>query len=235
MIIVNEADPILKGHLPAGRKYLGFTTGIPEQDEYGIRERQGNLWLARGSAYLMPVSELRINGFHNVANALAALALGNAAGLSLPAMLQALKAFKGLPHRMEWVAEKNGVTWYNDSKGTNVGATMAALRGIDSKVVLIAGGLGKGADFSHLREVVADKARAVVLIGRDAALIARALGDIVPVVYATDMPDAVRHAGQNTQQGDAVLLSPACASFDMFKNYEDRGAMFIKSVKRLLV
>jgi UDP-N-acetylmuramoylalanine--D-glutamate ligase len=234
MIIVNEDDPVLKGHIPAGRKYLGFTTGIPKQDEYGIRKRQGDLWIAKGTACLMPVSELRINGFHNVANALAALALGDAAGLPQPAMLQAVKTFKGLPHRMEWVAEKDGIAWYNDSKGTNVGATVAALRGIDGKVVLIAGGLGKGADFSHMQEVVADKARAVVLIGRDAALIARALGDVVPVLYATDMPDAVQQAALKAQQGDTVLLSPACASFDMFKNYEDRGTVFVKSVKRLL-
>jgi len=234
LIILNNDDPVLQDHLPAGRKTLGFTTGVPRRDEYGVRKEQGISWLAKGDESLLPVSELRIKGGHNIANALAALALGDAAGLPQAAMLQALKVFKGLPHRMEWVAEKDGVTWYNDSKGTNVGATVAALQGLEGKVVLIAGGLGKGADFSPLREVVANKGRAVVLIGRDAALIARALDDVVPVFYATDMRDAVRHASLNAKQGDAVLLSPACASFDMFKNYEDRGAVFVKSVKSLL-
>lgn len=234
VVIINRDDPVLKDHVPAGHKCAGFITDVPQQDDYGVRKHQGSLWLAKGDVCLMPISELRIRGFHNVANSLAALALGDAVGLPQAAMLQALEEFKGLPHRMEWVAEKDGVTWYNDSKGTNVGATVAALQGLDGKVVLIAGGLGKGADFTLMKDVITNMARAVVLIGRDAALIAKALDDVVPVVYARDMKDAVQQAAREARRGDTVLLSPACASFDMFKNYEDRGQVFVGAVKRLL-
>jgi len=232
-VIMNLDDAVLKDHILAARDTLCFSTGVPRQDEYGVREQRGKLWLAKGAECLMPADELRINGFHNVSNALAALALGDAIGLPQQAMLEALRTFKGLPHRMEWVAEQDGVTWYNDSKGTNVGATLAALQGLSGKAVLIAGGLGKGADFSPLKDVVARKCRAVVLIGRDAALIERALDNVVPVVHAADMQDAVRQASRKARRGDTVLLSPACASFDMFKNYEDRGRVFTAAVRSL--
>ena len=234
VVIMNLDDQVLKSHMPATRNVLRFSTGAPQQGEYGVREQRGKLWLAKGAECLMPVGELRIKGFHNVSNALAALALGDAVGLSQQTMLEALRTFKGLPHRMEWVAEKNGVNWYNDSKGTNVGATLAALQGLDGKAVLIAGGLGKGADFSPLKGVVGRKCRAVVLIGRDAPLIEKALDNVVPVVHARDMQDAVRRASQKAKRGDTVLLSPACASFDMFKNYEDRGEVFTATVRSLL-
>jgi len=234
-VIVNADDPLLKNHTPAARKLLYFGSGVPQPGQYGVRKRHGELWLAKGGECLMPVSELHINGFHNVSNALAALALGDAAGLPQGAMLKALKSFKGLPHRMEWVAEWDGVTWYNDSKGTNVGATVAALQGLNGKAVLIAGGLGKGADFSLLKEAVAQKCRAVVLIGRDAPLIEKALDRVVPVVHAGDMQDAVQQASHYATSGDSILLSPACASFDMFVNYEDRGRVFVAAVKDLLL
>jgi UDP-N-acetylmuramoylalanine--D-glutamate ligase len=172
---------------------------------------------------------------HNVANALAALALCSAIDLPMPALLEALRGFRGLPHRVERVAEIDGVVYYDDSKGTNVGATVAALEGLGRRVVLLAGGEGKGQDFAPLKPPVMRHARAVVLIGRDAPLIAAALeGCGVPLRYAKNMGDAVRHAAQLAQSGDAVLLSPACASFDMFHNYAHRAEMFVEAVHELI-
>jgi UDP-N-acetylmuramoylalanine--D-glutamate ligase len=173
-------------------------------------------------------------GLHNMVNALAALAVGRAVGLPMRAMLQALRRFPGLPHRCQWVASWEGVEWYNDSKGTNVGATLAAMQGMPARVVLIAGGDGKGQDFSALRETVARKARGVVLIGRDAALIQAALGGVVPAAYARNMREAVNEAAAMARPGDSVLLSPACASFDMYRNYEERGQAFISAVRACL-
>ncbi|MDP4029276.1 MAG: UDP-N-acetylmuramoyl-L-alanine--D-glutamate ligase [Gallionella sp.] len=189
----------------------------------------------QGVHRLLKSSELRIAGLHNVANALAALALCSAIDLPMPALLEALRSFRGLPHRVERVAEIDGVVYYDDSKGTNVGATVAALEGLGRRVVLLAGGEGKGQDFAPLKPPVMRHARAVVLIGRDAPLIAAALeGCGVPLRYAKNMGDAVRHAAQLAQSGDAVLLSPACASFDMFRNYAHRAEMFVEAVHELI-
>jgi len=189
----------------------------------------------QGVHRLLKFSELRIAGMHNVANALAALALCSAIDLPMPALLEALRGFRGLPHRVERVAEIDGVVYYDDSKGTNVGATVAALEGLGRRVVLLAGGEGKGQDFAPLKPPVMRHARAVVLIGRDAPLIAAALeGCGVPLRYAKNMGDAVRHAAQLAQSGDAVLLSPACASFDMFHNYAHRAEMFVEAVHELI-
>jgi UDP-N-acetylmuramoylalanine--D-glutamate ligase len=163
---------------------------------------------------------------------LAALALGDAASLPRAAMLEALRSYAGLPHRTEWVATGAGITWYNDSKGTNVGATLAAVQGLPGTLVLIAGGDGKGADFTPLRAALAGKARAVVLIGRDAPAIEAALQGAVPVRHAADMDEAVRRAAELARSGDSVLLSPACASLDMFSGYEQRGRAFIDAVRR---
>jgi UDP-N-acetylmuramoylalanine--D-glutamate ligase len=175
---------------------------------------------------------------HNAANALAALALCRALGLPLEPLLGALREFKGLPHRVEPVGEAQGVRWYDDSKGTNVGSTVAALAGLaqgGTKVVLIAGGEGKGQDFSPLKRAVARSARALVLIGRDAPLIESAVaGADVPVLHAESMDQAVTLAGEAARPGDAVLLSPACASFDMFRNYKHRGEAFRLAVERRL-
>ena len=152
----------------------------------------------------------------------------------MDAMLDTLRDFPGLPHRSQWIAELDGVVWYNDSKGTNVGATLAALQGMPGKVVLIAGGLGKDADFTPLRQAALEKARAVVLIGRDAPLIEAALNGVVPVAHAATMQDAVMQARYLAQPGDVVLLSPACASFDMFSGYEERGQVFADAVLGLV-
>ncbi|MBZ0106967.1 MAG: UDP-N-acetylmuramoyl-L-alanine--D-glutamate ligase [Sulfuricella denitrificans] len=202
--------------------------------DWGLLSQDGQQWLAQGARRLMPVSELPLAGLHNAANALAALALCRAIGLPFEPLLNALRHFRGLPHRVEKVAEINGVTFYDDSKGTNVGATVAALVGMPCKVVLIAGGDGKGQDFSPLAPAVARHARAVVLIGRDGATIGAQLENTgVPLLRAGNMEEAVQFSFRQAQAGDAVLLSPACASFDMFRNYVHRAESFISAVQQL--
>ncbi len=218
----------------AGRKLVSFSLGTPQADHYGICLQQNRRWLCRGEQLLLGVDELKITGEHNLANALAALALGEAAGLTLPAMLEALRNFAGLPHRCQWVREKTGVTWINDSKATNVGAAIAAIHGVPGeKLVVILGGQGKGQDFSALREVIARRARAVVLMGEDASLLQQELADIVQIDHASSMQEAVNKSAQLAQAGDTVLLSPACASFDMFSGFEQRGDAFAESVRGL--
>jgi UDP-N-acetylmuramoylalanine--D-glutamate ligase len=180
----------------------------------------------------MPVSDLKIAGSHNVANALAALALGHAAGLSMTAMISALQSFPGLPHRCQWVAEKNGVNWFNDSKGTNVGACIAAIQGLGGKgkLILLAGGQGKDADFSALKEPLSNHAKLAILFGEDAEIINKAIEDVIKTLTVSSMEEAVRLANSEADAGDIVLLSPACASFDMFSNYEERGEVFMRCV-----
>ena len=184
---------------------------------------------------LMPMSALPVAGLHNAANALAALALTRALGLPMEALLRGLLHFKGLPHRVEKVAEIDGVTWYDDSKGTNVGATEAALYGMGKrKAVVILGGDGKGQDFGPLKAAVEANARAVLLIGRDAPLIAAAVaGSGIETRQVASLTEAVEHAHRLAQPGDAVLLSPACASFDMFRNYIHRAEVFVDAVNKL--
>lgn len=186
----------------------------------------------------MAIESIRMVGHHNRMNAVAALTLGAAVGLPESSMVETLQRFSGLPHRTEWVAELQGVGWVNDSKGTNVGATEAALAGLSSpavaeKIVWIAGGQGKGADFSPLRSLVAERVRAVVLMGEDATTIAAALGSVVPLHYAKDMMEAVRIAHAIARPGDTVLLSPACASFDQYSGFEARGLAFVTALERL--
>jgi len=235
--VLNRQDARVLAMGAPGRRVVSFGTDAPGRpDDYGIvADAAGEAWLACGSEPLMRVGELNIAGTHNAANALAALALGRAIGLPLAAMLAGLKAFRGLPHRVEPVARRgDGVVFYDDSKGTNVGATLAALEGLGKRVVLIAGGDGKGQDFSPLRDAVARHARAVLLIGRDAAVIDAALsGSDVPTERAADLDVAVARAAELAQPGDAVLLSPACASLDMFRNYAHRAEVFIAAVRRL--
>ncbi len=230
--VLNRDDAFSAGLALPGRKQITF--GLDDESDFGIERNNGEIWLKQGQLRLMNAKELQIAGLHNVSNALAALALCCAAGLPLAPLLDALRAFKGLPHRVERVAEINGVIYYDDSKGTNVGATVAALQGLGRRAVLIAGGEGKGQDFSPLGPVAASHARAVVLIGRDAEKISAALqGCGVAVVRAHDMADAVRLSAALAQPGDAVLLSPACASFDMFRNYAHRAEVFVGAVHAL--
>jgi UDP-N-acetylmuramoylalanine--D-glutamate ligase len=213
---------------------VSFGLGQPPGDnDYGRSDDQGERYLVRGTQRLLPVSALALAGEHNQANTLAALALGEAMGLPMTAMLSCLREFTGLPHRMQFVADIDGVRWINDSKGTNVGATLAAIQGLAGPLILIAGGQGKGADFSPLRAAMGDKVRAVVLLGEDAAEIAQVVSAMTDVQFASDMVDAVSQAQALARAGDTVLLSPACASFDMFSGFEQRGDVFLQAVHAL--
>jgi UDP-N-acetylmuramoylalanine--D-glutamate ligase len=229
--VVNADDPLASALADTGRRQLRFTLGEPAADEFGVRDYQGTAWLAHGEERIMPVSAIRMAGHHNVVNVLAALALGDAIGLPVDAMIEAVNEFRGLPHRMQLIAEHNGVRWYNDSKGTNVGATLAAIGSAEGSVVLIAGGDAKGADLEPLVAPLQLKGRAVVLIGKDAARLQAVLQGHVPVTRAMDMAQAVALAAGLAQPGDSVLLSPACASTDMFRNFEERGEVFIRAVR----
>lgn len=215
-----------------GRIVQTFGAGIPEgENDWGLVERQGTAWLARGGALLLPASELKLLGRHNALNALAALALASTLVKIDARVLAALTAFQGLAHRMERVADIGGVLFVNDSKGTTVAATLAALDGIDRPAVLIAGGEGKGQDFAPLKAGIEAHCRAVVLLGRDAPAIAAALSGVTPAVeFAPALEVAVARAIARARSGDAVLLSPACASLDMFRDYADRGDRFKAAV-----
>ncbi len=233
--VINRDDVRVQAMRTGQKQVSGFTLNEPVAGDFGLREFDGRTWLCKGGCKLLPEAELKLGGRHNTANALAALALGEAANFDMEDMLNALRTFTGLPHRTQWVAEREGVTWYNDSKGTNVGATLAAIEGlpVKNKLILIAGGLGKGADFTPLRAAVASKARLVVLIGEDAPKIEQALQEVVPVMLAAGMEEAVQIADDLSYPGDCVLLSPACASFDMFRGFEHRGETFMHAVEAL--
>jgi UDP-N-acetylmuramoylalanine--D-glutamate ligase len=231
--VLNREDGRSAAMALPGRRVTTFGLDAPRRaDDWGVREG----CLCRGETALMRVSDLPVAGLHNAANALAALALAHAAGAPLASMLDGLRKFEGLPHRLEKVDEVRGVTFYDDSKGTNVGATVAALNGMTSPVVLIAGGDGKGQDFAPLAPAIATRCRALVLIGRDAPLIEAVVtpGGFKPL-HARSMEDAVRVAFGAARPGDAVLLSPACASYDMFRSYVHRGECFVEAVRALAV
>lgn len=235
MCVLNRDDArsikMAKGGVPCITFGL---TAPPREQDWGVLQEGSETWLLQGAHRVMNGAELQLAGMHNVSNALAALALCRAIGLPLAPLCAALRAFKGLPHRVERVAEINGVAYFDDSKGTNVGATEAALKGLGRPAVVILGGDGKGQDFTPLKNAVAQHARAAVLIGRDAGKIAGALqGCGKPVVSARSLEDAVRQSAVLAQRGDAVLLSPACASFDMFRNYEHRAEVFVSAVNEL--
>lgn len=236
-VVVNRQDALSRPLIGEGLPCWTFGLNKPDFHGFGLREENGEKYLAFQFENLMPVRELKVRGAHNQANALAALALGHAVGLPFAAMLDSLRTFTGLAHRCQWLRERSGVNYYDDSKATNVGAALAAIEGlgadISGKLVLIAGGDGKGADFSALRAPVAAHCRAVVLLGRDAELVAQAVGDAVPLIRVKTLDEAVLRAAEIAQDGDAVLLSPACASLDMFKNYEERGRLFAQAVEAL--
>ncbi|MFD1259491.1 UDP-N-acetylmuramoyl-L-alanine--D-glutamate ligase [Entomomonas asaccharolytica] len=239
-VVINLDDPrsAPKGTADTGVRWT-FTTQVANSDFTGFKldTLQGEGWIVFNNDPLLPLDKLKIRGSHNWSNAMAALALGHAVGLSFEAMIDALVNFKGLPHRCEWVAEKAGVVYYNDSKATNVGAALAAIDGlgrdISGKIVLVAGGDGKGADFSSLKEPIKNYCRAVILLGKDAPLIEEILDTAVPRIYVNSIEQAVTEASDLAKKNDAVLLAPACASWDMFKNFEERGLLFAEAVKRL--
>ncbi|MGA7178811.1 MAG: UDP-N-acetylmuramoyl-L-alanine--D-glutamate ligase [Thiobacillaceae bacterium] len=229
--VLNREDARAMAMALPGRKVVTFGIRSPaDKGQFGFCEGE----LCLDAEQLMPASDMPITGLHNVANALAALALATSIGVSERQALQGLRHFKGLPHRVQWIADIDGVSYFDDSKGTNVGATEAALYGMGRKVVVILGGDGKGQDFSPLKQAVAANARAVILIGRDGPQIGRVLeGCGVAVVSADSLEDAVRAARSFAHRGDAVLLSPACASFDMFRNYLHRAEVFVSTVHGL--
>jgi UDP-N-acetylmuramoylalanine--D-glutamate ligase len=238
--VINRDDPLTVPLIADDVEQLAWTLGSPAlsgrgQADFGLAEIDGRECLCHGFDPLMPVAELAMPGRHNVANALAALALGYAAGLPLVSMCDTLRRFTGLPHRCERVATVDGVHFVDDSKGTNVGASEAALRGLglDRNIILIAGGQGKGADFSQLRPAVEKHCKHLILIGEDAPLIKQALSDAAPVTLCDTLEEAVEVAAGKAEQGDTVLLSPACASFDMFTGYVARGQAFTAAVKSL--
>lgn len=235
-IVVNRKDVLTHPPLAAGVKPVYFG-GNADFGSFGLIQDNDGEFLAKNLTPLMATKELKIRGRHNVDNALAALALGDAAGIPTDAMLTALKNFGGLRHRCEFVAEKNAVEFYNDSKGTNIGATLAAIQGLardPQQLIVILGGEGKEQDFTELTPALRTINSKVILIGRDAPIIAKAIGDAVPIISADSMQDAVNKAFDTANPGDAILLSPACASFDMFKNYEDRGEKFCLAVQELI-
>ena len=237
VVVLNRDDPISGNFSVAeGTRRISFGLNAPAtQDDYGILSDASGEWLACGGTKLAKVESLAMAGRHNVSNALAALALVASAGYPPDReILTALASFAGLPHRCEPVLEKEGILWINDSKSTNPGAAIAALSGMERPVVLIAGGQSKGADFESLANAIQRYARQVLLIGEDRMQLAAAIEDRVPVTLADDLAHAIRLAARWAQRGDAVLLSPACASFDMFKNFEDRGDTFRRLVEELI-
>lgn len=237
IIVVNRDDQRSQPQ-QTNAPIISFGLSAPEAGEFGLGEQNGVTYLAQGTELLLPVSRLKVRGSHNYANALAALAIGTAIDLPMPAMLSAVQEFPGLAHRCQWLRNINGVDWYNDSKATNVGAALAAIEGLGEaqagKLLLIAGGDGKGADFSSLKEPVGHYCRAVIVLGRDAELVAQAMPETVSVVRVSSIAEAVNRAAQLAQPGDSVVLAPACASWDMFKSFEERGDVFAQAVEDLL-
>jgi UDP-N-acetylmuramoylalanine--D-glutamate ligase len=218
----------------AGQRVLSFSL-LDDKSDFRLVRPPGTQeqWLARRGDALLPLSALKISGRHNAANALATLALGDALRLPIAPMLEELREFPGLAHRAQWVADIGGVRYINDSKGTNVGATLAAVGGLAGPLVVIAGGDGKGQDFAPLAAACRGKVRTTVLLGRDAGLIETALAGICHTVRVDNMQEAVKAAARFAQTGDTVLLSPACSSLDMFRDYAQRGEVFAAAVKEL--
>lgn len=240
-VVFNRDDSLTRPLVPDVTPVQSFGLNAPDLKQYGIlREDNGTIWLARGRERLLKSSEMYIQGTHNVANALACLALGEAIGLPIDKMLETLKTFKGLEHRCEFVKEVAGVRYYNDSKGTNIGATLAALDGLGAaieaqggKVAIILGGQGKGQDFTALRQSLEKYAKLAVLIGEDRPVIEKAIQGTTELLHAETLQEAVALCQQHTQAQDVVLLSPACASFDMFTGYPQRGHRFVEYVNAL--
>ncbi|HTQ35591.1 MAG TPA: UDP-N-acetylmuramoyl-L-alanine--D-glutamate ligase [Steroidobacteraceae bacterium] len=231
--VINLDDPVVAAMARDKKRRLTFSIEAgPVADYYLSAEITGE-WLCFRGERLIAMDEMLLAGRHNAANALAALALGDALGLDRVAMLTALAEFPGLPHRAAFVRELAGVSYYNDSKGTNVGATLAAVAGFAGPLLLIAGGDGKGQDFTPLAAALAGRTRLVLLIGRDASRIEAALGGQLPTLRCASLEDAVIAAAHAAQPGDTVLLSPACASLDMFRDYAHRGEVFAAAVGRL--
>jgi len=231
--VINRADAQAAKHAARCEHVISFGGDAPDEGQYGLREEDSKIYLARGNTLLIAADELAMYGVHNQLNALAALAAGELLGLEFPAMLQVLAEFPGLPHRMQFVGRIGGVDYINDSKATNVAAAVASVQSVDGMLVLIAGGEGKGGDFTELAAAVEGKLRGAVLIGTDAEQIAQALDTVMPVHFAENMQVAISTAASCAEAGDTVLLAPACASFDQFRNYMARGDAFREAVEAM--
>jgi len=231
--IINLDDPLVAAMPRPAVRTLSFSLRASIGADYALALHGREWWLTHAATPLLPVAALKVKGLHNAANALAALALGEALALPLPARLAELAAFEGLPHRSQWVADVRGVSYVDDSKGTNVGATLAAVAGMPGPLVLIAGGDGKNQDFAPLAAAFRGKEHHAVLIGRDAARIAAALAGVCTLETCATLPQAVQAAARAARPGDTVLLSPACASLDMFRDYAHRGTVFAQAVRGL--
>jgi UDP-N-acetylmuramoylalanine--D-glutamate ligase len=236
-IVVNDDELLSSPLVSTSMKLIHFGLETQDLDKFSILTKDGSRYLAKGFESLIAVSELKIRGEHNISNALAALALGSSIGLKMPGMLQALKEFKGLNHRCQFVRSIGGVEYFNDSKATNPGSVVTALNSlgkeISGRIVLIAGGDAKGADLSSLYQPVKTFVKALVLIGVDAGKFEALLQPVVSIYKESTMENAVKKANETAESGDLVLLSPACASFDMFKNFEHRGEIFMGEVMSL--
>lgn len=237
-ILVNRDDKLSAPRSTGDATVWSYGLSSPSNDrDLGLVTRDGKTWIARGAHALIEVTDLGLPGRHNISNAMAALGLGSAIGFPDTAMVTALREFTGLPHRCQSVRTLRGVQYINDSKGTNVGATLTALDSIseriDGKIILIAGGLAKDADFTPLEDAVTNHVSHLVLIGRDAGVLERVLGARTNTLRAETLEDAVRQAAELATEGDAVLLSPACASHDMFKDFAHRGRVFTSAVEKL--
>jgi UDP-N-acetylmuramoylalanine--D-glutamate ligase len=233
-IVLNADDALVArmGDAHKNSRIVTFSVQRPDAD-YTLLQSAGQSWLARRGERLLDTGRMKIQGLHNAANALAALALGEAAGLPTAAMCEALETFPGLPHRSAWVADIGGVCYIDDSKGTNVGATIAAVAGLPGPLVLIAGGEGKGQDFAPLADAFRGKVRKAVLLGKDGPALAAALSGVCAIENVDSMAAAVKAAQRSARSGDTVLLSPACASLDMFRDYAERGDVFAAAVRAL--
>ena len=236
-VVVNRDDPYSYPLRQMNVPVREFGYSQPGVDGLGVLQEGGDQYLAYQFEKILSVNELKVFGQHNISNVLAASAIAMALGIDLKQIKAAITEFSGLPHRCQWVRNVSGIEFYNDSKGTNVGATMAAVEGLGQRIsghiVLIAGGVGKGADFKPLVPVINRWGKEVILIGRDAVEMAANFDADVRTYFANDMEDAVAVALDHAEPGDAVLLSPACASFDMFDNFQHRGQAFIQSVEGL--
>jgi UDP-N-acetylmuramoylalanine--D-glutamate ligase len=240
--VVNR-DDLESYHCATKDDCISFGFDAPAPGHFGLVMNEGENYLAQGRERLLPVHELKIKGEHHTANALAALALGHAVHLPMPAMLRALREFQGLPHRCQWFLNHRGIDWYNDSKATNIGAALAAILGLgktnQGKLILIAGGIAKEDDFSSLCAPLSDYARTVILLGQDKGPIAQALSagglaNTVQLLAVENLQEAVALADKCAQEKDIVLLSPFCASFDMFDNFEQRGNRFMQIAQNLI-
>ena len=235
LMVINKDDDVVKAMEDASRQTIYFTLGKPEGHNFGLIKDNDGIWLCQGNKKIIKQDELGIKGEHNVANALAAMALASTINVPFSAMAETLKRFSGLEHRCQRVATINKINWFNDSKATNVGACIASIKGLCDlgKIILIAGGDSKGADLSSLGPIIKKYVKHVLLLGVDAKKVANVIDSTVMCDFVVDMNEAVNAASNLAEAGDLVLLAPACASLDMYENYQQRGDAFVAAVNTL--